>query len=171
MITYWAPAGGSFTVANYLQMRGKPIADRFGISHYDDLTEAPRLVGGAQIFSAIDQLTPSGRALVQDLWDRVTEAAPDWARLNDPRKAYLRQPFLEAMAAAGLNSFRVFPVTASKHSLRYPVFVRERDRHNGPLTGLLDSAAAVQRALRALRLRGSGGLRGARFGPRRSAER
>ncbi|HUG28683.1 MAG TPA: hypothetical protein VMK53_10350, partial [Gemmatimonadales bacterium] len=155
VITYWTPTGGSFTVANYLQVRGKPIADRFTICPYDDLTEAPHLVGGAQIFSAIDQLTPTGNTLVGELWDRVAEAAPCWARLNDPRRVLLRQPFLEAMAACGLNSFRVFPAIAAPPSLRYPVFLRERDRHNGPLTGLLDSAAAVQRALRALRLRGN----------------
>ncbi|MFN2317420.1 MAG: hypothetical protein ABR602_12140, partial [Gemmatimonadales bacterium] len=154
MITYWAPASGSFTVANYLQVRGKPIADRFTICHYDDLGEAARLVGGAQIFSAIDQLTPAGVALVGELWDRVAAAAPNWVCLNHPHRVLLRQPFLEAMAAAGLNSFRVFPATTPGQSLRYPVFLRERDRHNGPLTGLLDSAAAVDRALRALRLRG-----------------
>jgi hypothetical protein len=155
VITYWAPAGGSFTVANYLQVRGKPIADRFAIRHYDDLTEAPHLAGGAQIFSAIDQLTPAGRTLVGELWDRLTEAAPNWARLNEPRRVLLRQPFLEAMAEAGLNDFRVFPASTREMSWRYPVFLRERDRHNGPLTGLLESAAAVQHALRALRLRGN----------------
>ncbi len=144
---------GSFTIRNYLQVRGRPIADRFSVHHYEDLTPAPRLAGTAHILSAIDQLTPAGQALVGELWDRLGEAAPAWARLNDPHRVLLRQPFLEAMSAAGLNDFKVFPA-ADEVAWRYPVFLRERDRHNGPLTGLLDSARAVRAALRALRLRG-----------------
>lgn len=144
---------GSFTIRNYLQVRGRPIADRLTVHHYEDLTAEPRLAGTAQIFSAIDQLTPAGTALVGELWDRLGEAAPGWARLNDPHQVLLRQPFLEAMAAAGLNDFRVFPAV-DEAAWRYPVFLRERDRHNGPLTGLLDSARSVRAALRALRLRG-----------------
>lgn len=153
MIHYWAPVSGSFTIRNYLQVRGRPIADRFTVHHYEDLSPAPRLAGTVQIFSAIDQLTPAGKALVGELWDRLGEAAPGWVRLNDPHQVLLRQPFLEAMSAAGLNDFRVYPA-ADAAAWRYPVFVRERDRHNGPLTGLLDSARAVRAALRALRWRG-----------------
>jgi hypothetical protein len=84
----------------------------------------------------------------------VTTHAPDWRLLNDPRRTLLRQPFLIAAAAAGLNDFRIHSATSEDSSIRYPVFLRERNRHDGPLTGLLETPAAVRSALRALRLRG-----------------
>jgi hypothetical protein len=157
MITYWTPEAGSFTVRNYLNVRGLTIAAHFSVRHFEALTPDLQVRGPAHIFSALDQLTPASRALVTELWDRLAEVAPGWTRLNDPRRVLLREPLLVAMAALGLNDFRVFPGTLSavaKTSMRYPVFLRERDRHNGPLTGLLDSAGACRRARRALQMRG-----------------
>lgn len=154
MISFWLPAADSFTIRNYLAGRGLPIASHFVVRHFDDLAGETRAAGPAHIFSAMDQLGPAGRHVAAELWDRLAEAAPEWTRLNDPRRVLLRQPFLAAMADAGLNDFRAYPATEFPATVRFPAFIRERDRHNGPLTGLLDSARAVAGALRALRLRG-----------------
>lgn len=154
MIGFWSDAPGSFGVREYTQLRGRPIADRFDVHLYEDLARSQTVTGRAHIFAALDQLTPTGRALVAEVHDRIAAAAPHWTLLNDPRRVRLRAPFLQGMADAGLNMFRAHPATALPASLRYPVFVREADRHNGALTPLLESPAALRRACRALRVHG-----------------
>lgn len=154
MITFWADAPGSFGIREYLQLRGQPIANRFSVRHYEDLRSEVVLAGGGHIFSALDQLTPTGRELIADLHDRVAEAAPSWTLLNHPRRVLLREAFLQAMWTAGLNTFRVHPASADPQHVRYPVFLREANRHDGPLTGLLESPGEVRSALRALLVRG-----------------
>lgn len=154
MIGFWSDAPGSFGLREYTQLRGRPIAAHFDMHLYEDLARHQVIGGGAHIFSALDQLTPTGRALVAEVHDRIADAAPHWTLLNDPRCVRLRAPFLQAMADAGLNMFRAHPATALPASLRYPVFVHEADRHNGALTSLLESPAEVRRACRALGVRG-----------------
>ena len=154
MIGYWTPRYGNFTIREYSKQRGSPIAHHFGLYEYEDISTTLTLSGPTHIFSAADQLTAAGQELVGVIFDSLTEAAPDWRLLNDPRRTLLRQQFLHAASAAGLNDFRIHSATSDDSSIRYPVFLRERNRHDGPLTGLLDSPRAVRSALRALRLRG-----------------
>lgn len=154
MITYWVNQRDRYTIDAYLATRGEPIASRFQVRPYESLESSLTLAGSALVFAALDQLTPRGRAVIRDLWDAVGRAAPGWRRLNDPGRVLLRGPLLEALASAGLNDFRAWPASGPWDDARYPVFIRESDRHSGPLTALLDSPAAARRALRALRVRG-----------------
>jgi len=154
VITYWVNQRDRYTIDAYLATRGEPIAGRFQVRPYESVDSGVTLAGGALIFSAIDQLGPRGRAVVRELWDAAGRAAPGWRRLNDPGRLLLRAPLLEALARAGLNDFQAWPALGPWEGARYPVFIREADRHSGPLTGLLDSPAATRRALSALRVRG-----------------
>lgn len=154
MITYWTDEPGTFGMREYLASRGLPLADRIAVRCYESLGHESVLNGGAHIFSALDQLTPAGRALVGEVWDRVRQVAPEWSLLNDPRTVLLRTPLLQSMARLGLNSFAVHPAAGSLDDVRYPVFIREANRHTGSRTRLLESPGEVRRALRALQWRG-----------------
>ena len=154
MITYWAPRAGAFTIREYVQQRGAPIAQHFTTREYEQLTSILTVGGPAHIFAAGCQLSPAATELVGHIIDAIATVAPEWRLLNDPRKTLRRKEFLAAMATTGLNSFHVYEARFEDPSIRYPVFLRERNRHDGPLTGLLHSPSEVRAALRALRLRG-----------------
>ncbi len=154
MITYWTEERGEFGMREYLAGRGRPIAGRMTVRCYGSLGKETVLEGGAHIFSALDQLTPAGRNLVTDIWDRTRSVAPAWRLLNDPRAVLLRLPLLQAMTRTGLNAFAAHPASEPLDRVRYPVFIREANRHTGSRTGLLASPAEIQRALRSLRWRG-----------------
>jgi hypothetical protein len=154
MISFWVDAPGRFTIDAYLATRGEAIAHRFSVRTYEELQASTRIAPGGQIMGALDQLTAPGRELAAEMWDRVREAAPGWALLNDPRRVLLRLPLLTAMADTGLNDFRAWPAHGDLSQVRYPVFVREANRHTGSHTGLLESPRALRGALRALRFRG-----------------
>ena len=154
MITYWVNAGGRFGVDQYRAFRGRQLADRIEVRCYEDLTADLTVSAGSHIFSALDQLTPSGRTAVASLHDQLREGLPAGRILNDPRRALLRAAMLEALHAGGVNRFTVRRATGDLASLRFPVFVREDARHDGPLTDLLPDAGGLARALRGLRARG-----------------
>ncbi|MGH9200544.1 MAG: hypothetical protein ACRD2A_04830 [Vicinamibacterales bacterium] len=154
MISFWVNEEGSFGIHGYRQNRGREIGDRFWTCLYEDIGEVVRCRGGAQIFSAIDQLTDSQREAAAMVWDAHTQAAPDAPRLNDPRRVLLRFDLLRTLHDRGLNNFRVFRPTELHALRRFPVFVRARNDHNGPLTQLLGTRREVLSALCALRLRG-----------------
>ena len=154
MISFWANRSSSQAIPNYCARRGRAIAGRFECRVYEDAGSPVRLRAGAHIFASLDRLTANQREAAAVLHDALAALVPDAPRLNDPRRVVMRFELLTALHAAGLNSFRAFRATDAREITRYPVFLREADDHNGPLTGLLHSRREVSKALWALRARG-----------------
>ena len=153
MISFWVTRAGSTCIRAYMDKRGRAIAGRFETPAYDDIGPVVQMRGGTQIFSTLDHLTATQRDVAQLLWSAHATNAPAARRLNDPGRVLLRFELLTRLHAEGINSFRVFAAD-SDEAMRFPVFVRERNRHNGPLTGLLEDADAVRDAVSAFKLRG-----------------
>src|SRR5262249_29075847 len=99
-------------------------------------------------------LSPAGRELVAQLYDRLREAAPGIRLLNDPRRVWRRFELLERMHAAGINRFRAYRAADASAVERFPVFVRQEAAHVGAITGLLQDQKELAAALRALWARG-----------------
>jgi hypothetical protein len=154
MISFWVTRDGSFGIRTYGQNRGRAIAGRFQTRLYDDIGEVTELSAGTQVFAAVDQLTAPQREIVAVLWEAHARAVPGAVRLNDPRRVLRRFDLLTELHARGINSYRVFAATAAGEVRGFPVFVRERDSHDGPLTGLLHTRDDLAAALSALRVRG-----------------
>lgn len=154
MISFWVDAGGRFGITNYLADRGAPLKERFTIQPYEGLRPRFDIRGGAQVFSALDQLTPAGREAVAAILDQLATAQPGVPLLNDPRRTLLREALLTRLAEAGINRFRVWRGDAADAVDRFPVFVREASGHSGNQSQLLESPAELRRALRSLRVRG-----------------
>jgi hypothetical protein len=154
MVSFWVNRAGSGGIRRYRESRARGIADRIQPIMYDDIGPVVRLSPGPQIFAAIDQLTPAQRRVAADIHDRHAYAFPSAIRLNDPRRVSLRFELLHRLHAEGINSFAVYPAREFEAVRRFPVFVREVTRHNGPRTSLLESRRAIERALLGLKLRG-----------------
>ena len=154
MISFWANRSSSHAIPDYCARRGRAIADRFDCRVYEDVESRVRLRAGAHIFASLDRLTPNQRDAAAVLHDALAARVPDAPRLNDPRRVAMRFGLLTKLQEAGLNSYRVFRARQTREISRFPVFLREADNHNGPLTGLLHSRHDVSKALWALRARG-----------------
>ncbi|MGQ0702812.1 MAG: hypothetical protein ACT4PM_06735 [Gemmatimonadales bacterium] len=151
MITFWATRAG---IEGFLSGHGQPLRAQVTVRPYEWPETPFEVAAGAQVFSALDELTPSEREGVSALYEQLSGACPGTAVLNNPRRCLLRPALLAGMAEQGINTFRAFPATAIRRVSRFPVFVRGAYDHNGNLTGLLGSARELRRALLALQVRG-----------------
>jgi hypothetical protein len=152
VISFWVNRQGAFGIENYLQERGKPIADRVQVRLYD--WRSLEAGGGAQIFSSLDQLTGGELEGLSALHARLSQLNPPPQLLNDPRRSLIRYELLQQLADQGLNSFRAYRADQRDAVRSYPVFLRENRGHNGSLTELLESEKELDKALLALRIRG-----------------
>jgi hypothetical protein len=140
MIHFLAPAGERL-FHNYLDVRGRSIADRFEIVAYEQLPQ--RFRGGTYVFSALEQLSPAMERLVASLHAQLARC--EGVRiLNAPGRTLRRYELLTELAARGLNEHRARRANDDLRGLRYPVFVRGERTHEGALSPLLHDAADVE---------------------------
>lgn len=92
-----------------------------------------------------DEIAAAGHRLAA-----LRRAVPGIRVLNAPRPALERLTVMRSLHAAGINGFRVVPANDLPPGLRFPVFVRRLDNHDGPMTDLLHDAEALEAALVAI---------------------
>ena len=153
MITCLTPRAGAFTVYDYLELYAPSLVGKLRVLWYESLELRPELISGAFIFSALDQLTPGGLRLVQDLAGQL-EQMPGCRVLNRPGRARHRFELLSELARAGRNTHGVARATGDLSGLRLPVFVRQEAAHTGALTPLARTPRELERALGLLLLQG-----------------
>jgi hypothetical protein len=154
MITYLAPRDQSYTLAHYLDDRGKALRERITVLSYESAIDAGALPRASTVFSAVDQLTRTERRLATRMWEALAAAAPELRLLNHPERVRCRHDLLHAAHAVGANAFRVCRPPRVPADLRYPVFVRLEHEHTGSLTQLIPDRRALRRTLLELLVRG-----------------
>lgn len=154
MIRYLVPRREDYTIREFLELWGKPLAGRMTVEHYEELPARGELPAGAYIFSALDHLTPSGRAYASAVANRLSGAGPGFRLLNLPDRALLRFELLEELHRRGWNSHRAVRASGDVEGLRYPVFVRDECWHTGSLSPLLHTRAELRAALARAIVRG-----------------
>lgn len=152
MITFFSSSVGVTGCQYYLKKRGKKLAQRMSPLCYQVLPELNGIPAGASIFAAIDQLSPLQREAATEIWNQLSQAGQHL--LNHPTRSWRRYQLLRNLYETGRNRFQVFQANESSKVERFPVFVREADQHNGSLTPLLSTRAALEHALRGLMARG-----------------
>jgi hypothetical protein len=157
VIHFVVSAAGSFAMRSYLQGEGQALAECMRVVEYDDFVRARALPNGTWVFGAVDHLCPAEREIVALACHALGEAG-DSTILNDPRHVLRRADLLRMAYDTGINTFSAFRPAELRNGtadhLRYPVFVREADRHNGNLSPLLPDRASLEHALASLRLGG-----------------
>jgi hypothetical protein len=147
MIFFVTPANSAWGMEEYLQQSGGKLARRLRVVTYEDIVAGKVLHLGTHIFSGLDQLCPTERAIAARCWEELARASQGVTLINHPAQALLRYQLLTTCFASGRNIFRVHRAPALHRSLNFPVFLRPEREHTGGLTGLLYDRWQLVRAL------------------------
>ncbi|MBL7844029.1 MAG: hypothetical protein JNK44_09215 [Cyclobacteriaceae bacterium] len=154
MIYFLVTRRNRHPIKNFLRSRGKHYVNRITVIYYENLELLRSLKAGSFIFSDFDLLNPKQREVITRIFAQLKSRYPNLKLFNDPAKVLLRYDLLKRMYALGVNKFDVVRATESFDHLKFPLFIREADRHTGALTPLLHKAKEVKYHLRLLRALG-----------------
>jgi hypothetical protein len=152
MIHVLTTARHTYPVGDYLKSWASPAHPQIKSLTYENLpTILPR---STYVFADLERLSPEQRALAAEARAQLATAGEGIRLLNDPARSLGRVALLEQLHAAGVNRFRVYRATHALDGVRFPVFVRRADEHEGSFSGLLRDPKEVDQAIVRLLLAG-----------------
>jgi hypothetical protein len=119
---------------------------------YPELFGTRMLARGAWIFTSLDALSEAELRMVHHL--QTAARAAGLPVLNSASDALHRYGLLRLLHRAGLNDFQAHRADGPLDAIRFPLFVRMADEHNGSLTPLLHNRAELRCAMAFLWMRG-----------------
>jgi hypothetical protein len=113
---------------------------------WDRFTTETALPSGAWAIADFDRVHPWSLELAASRSDALTAAGA--VVMNDPRRFLTRAPLIRSLYALGINRYTCWLPAFGEVPERFPVFLRTLAAHRGVLTGLLETAAEAEAALR-----------------------
>jgi len=138
MLYYLATKSFTQTIESWLSWYDEALGGCVRILPYSSCHGS--VPAGTFIFSDIERLGRRATRRAARLHETVTGAGCN--TLNHPLRSLRRYKLQKALA----NDFRVFRPHEIPEDLRYPVFLRIENDHQGSLTPLLENAEAVRKA-------------------------
>lgn len=135
MIYHVVPQENSWPPDEFLASWAPALRDRFKSIQVQDLSKHSALPLGTYIFSDIERQTSWQKELQAQLADQLLAAG--CKVLNHPAKVHCRFQLLTELQNRGANSYRVFDASSLPQDLRFPVFLRMDNDHNGNCSPLL----------------------------------
>jgi hypothetical protein len=100
---------------------------------------------GAYIFTDLERLSPQQMRRFDILAAYLTlQGVPV---LNRPKAVLRRCDLLALLHRKSINPFRAIRLPEIDHTLRFPVFLRREDEHDGPISALLHNEQELKAAL------------------------
>ncbi|MBZ9995749.1 hypothetical protein [Mesorhizobium sp. BH1-1-4] len=149
-IYYFCTRQHAYTMGVLLGYYDHGLGEQVRIIPYEHVARLGPVALGTFIFTDFERLSAAQSQAAISLHGRIRSVNPDLLLLNDPAIVPGRFDLLKRLKAAGLNHFDVHRLEERKAIRRFPVFVRWESQHELPLTGLVDSAEALDRAIAGL---------------------
>ncbi len=146
MIHFLVTAAQEHSIRDYLDSRGKDLAGRIRILHYEDLPDRVRFERGTYILSALEYLSPPMLSLLTAVHGQLADME-GFRFLNHPGRTLGRFDLLRELERTGRNPFRAVRAGGDLTGLRYPVFLRGERSHDGAVSPLLGSPREVEAAI------------------------
>ncbi len=143
MIHFVVPAARESLIREYLELWGRNLSERMRILHYETLVRQTRCDPGTYVLSTLDELNPAMQRVIEDLHSQL-EGRDGVRILNHPARTLRRYDLLVELARRNLNAFRAARAGEDLGGLRYPAFLRSQRDHEGAISPLLHSSAAVE---------------------------
>ena len=155
MIVYLHKQGHDYTLRyDFLEYWRPDLAKIVRLQSYESLFQAERLSLCTYIFSDIERLDPDEQEMAARIYEELAVADPDGIRLNHPLHSRRRFGLLRSLRDAGMNAFDAYRAGDDPRPKRFPVFVRDENGHDGPVSGLIPDQTSLEDWL--LRFRNSG---------------
>ena len=122
------------------------------LQDYDTLLGRRRFARATYIFADLERLAPWELRGAAELYRMLSEQG--LRCLNNPAGVMCRVELLRTLHAGGFNPFNVIRADEQPRPARFPVFLREEDNHNKPLSTLLNSQHELDAELANLRALG-----------------
>jgi hypothetical protein len=145
MIYFVVPDDSFLSIAEYIENRACTAVPRLELIFYPELAFLDQLRLGTYVFCALDRLTDAEREITLRAWE--TLAAAGCRLLNHPTKTMRRYELLCRLYESGVNRFRAYRATETRHPARYPVFLRLENEHTGDVGGLVHNQTQLYAAL------------------------
>ena len=114
---------------------------------YDETLQKRALAKTTYIFTDLDRLSVRELIAAARLYRRLQESG--CRVLNDPATVRKRFALLRGLYLAGLNPINIYLADEGWSKVKFPVFIRVADAHDGPLTDLIHDQAELETALEA----------------------
>ncbi|HEY1923178.1 MAG TPA: hypothetical protein VGG44_10555 [Tepidisphaeraceae bacterium] len=147
MIFFLATREHSYTVTEYLDTWGRENRGIIRPISYGRIFNSRRLRRGTYIFSDLERLSGPQLELAQILHEKLTLGGDGIQLLNTPAKVLRREPLLRELHRLGKNPFAVYRVGENLDAVRFPVFLRRENDHDGSLTNLLNARNELDDAI------------------------
>lgn len=144
MICFVVARGFEFTLKPVLS---DPSAPRVSMLTYDKVLAKPALANATYIFSDVDRLSVPDLTRAAQLFRRLQEGG--CRVLNDPATVRKRFALLRGLYLAGLNPYNIHLADEGRSKVKFPVFIRVADGHEGPLTDLISDPTELETAIEA----------------------
>lgn len=147
VIVYLVTADHAYTLNRYLQEWAPELTRFFQPIFYEENPWDWLDREATYVFSDIERLTPIELQKVIAYADEL--GSKGFRVLNHPSHAPTRLAVQTILHQAGINPFNMFPVTEAK-LLKFPVFLRLANSHQGSIGDLIHSQAELESRLAAL---------------------
>jgi hypothetical protein len=134
MIRFLTTRGHEYTAKNLAQrkMHGAQVPP-CRVENYDRFLRKKEVPCGVYVFTDIERLTPYELRVVAEAY-KVLARDGRCRVLNDPAQVMSRYELLRNLREEGINEFDVIRADERRWPQRYPVFLRNEQDHNGPLS-------------------------------------
>lgn len=147
MIVYLVTADHAYTLNRYLQEWAPVLISEVQPVFYEEAPWDWLELEATYIFSDIERLTPPEIAKAIAYADHLSSRG--FRVLNHPSHAPTRVALQKVLHEAGINPFQMFSV-AENATLKFPVFLRLANSHQGSIGDLIHSQAEFDQRLAAL---------------------
>lgn len=139
-----------YSIRDILETRNHPLHGRIFILSYGEFLSLPRLPRATWLFLDIERLTADELTGSIRRLDMLLDISPGLLVLNRPDRIASRMDVMARLHETGINSFRLLPVNTPAQTLRFPVFLRGVQDHEGPKSQLLYTPDELTQAIAAL---------------------
>jgi hypothetical protein len=147
MIVYLVTADHAYTLTKYLREWAPALATKMQPVFYEEQPWNWLEHYAVYIFSDIERLNSAETEQAIAYADRLKSLG--FRVLNHPSHAPTRLALQQVLHEAGINPFRMLPI-GNHPSLRFPVFLRLANSHQGSIGDLIHSQAELEQRMAAL---------------------
>jgi hypothetical protein len=133
---------GRTMFSEYLEYWGRELAG-IRILRYEHLLRESHVQPGTYVFTTFDEMRGAMGGYVDALAAQL-RSSPHVRILNDPQRVLRRFDLHAELWRHGSNTFRSFRANGELGAVRFPVFIRSEGAHDGALSPLLHTPAAVE---------------------------